>query len=153
MERELAELVDELGGFVDIDSTSGQEARYAEAAAAALAASGFRAELVAAAPGRPNVVARRGRGRILFCTHLDTVPPFYPARRAPDRLIGRGACDAKGAFACMLAAARRLIAAGADDLAFLLVVGEEVDHRGARAAAELGLAADAVILGEPTGVG
>jgi acetylornithine deacetylase len=150
MERELAMLVDELATFVDLESTTGNEARYAEAAARALAASGFSTELVTAAPGRPNVVARRGRGRILFCTHLDTVPPFIPARRASDRLYGRGACDAKGAFACMLGAARRLIAGGHEDLAFLLVVGEEVDHQGARAAAELGLAAEAVILGEPT---
>ena len=150
MERELAQLVEELASLVDLDSTSGQEARYAEAAAALLAASGFATELVPVSPGRPNVLARRGRGRILFCTHLDTVPPFLPARRATDRLYGRGACDAKGAFVCMLGAARRLIARGADDLAFLLVVGEEVDHAGARAAASRGLTAEAVILGEPT---
>jgi acetylornithine deacetylase len=150
MEPELARVLDELASFVALDSVSGGERAYAEAAAEALAAIGFATELVPAAPGRPNVVARRGSGRVLFCTHLDTVPPFIPARREPDRLYGRGACDAKGAFACMLAAARRLLAAGADDLAFLLVVGEEVDHRGAKAAAELDLKADAVILGEPT---
>jgi acetylornithine deacetylase len=50
----------------------------------------------------------------------------------------------------MLAAARRLVAEGAEDLAFLLVVGEEVDHHGAKAARELGLTAEAVVLGEPT---
>jgi acetylornithine deacetylase len=107
-------------------------------------------ELVEVAPGRPNVLARRGQGRLLFCTHLDTVPPFIGARRAADRIYGRGACDTKGALACMVEAARRLIDEGLEDLAFLLVVGEEVDHVGARATKGLGLVAESIILGEPT---
>jgi acetylornithine deacetylase len=50
----------------------------------------------------------------------------------------------------MLEAAALLIAEGHDDLAFLLTVGEEVDHVGAKAAGSYGLAAAAVLLGEPT---
>ncbi len=143
-------MLDELAAFIDIPSVTGDEGAYAAAAGRALAAAGFAVELVPVAPGRSNVVARRGQGRILFCTHLDTVPPFIPARRFAGGIAGRGACDAKGAFACMLAAARALIARGREDLAFLLVVGEEVDHAGARAAAAIGLKADGVLLGEPT---
>ena len=148
--RDLAAMLDELQAFIDIPSVSGEEGAYAAAAGRALTAAGFAVELMPVAPGRVNVVARRGRGRILFCTHLDTVPPFIPARRIAGGIAGRGACDAKGVFVAMLAAARALIARGADDLAFLLVVGEEVDHAGARAAAAIGLKADAVLLGEPT---
>ncbi len=146
-----AALLDQLCRWIDIPSISGAEEDYARAAAAALAEQGFSIDLDPIAPGRPNVVARRGRGRLLFCTHLDTVPPFLPAQRQPDRVSGRGACDAKGILACMLAATAQLIAAGHDDLAFLLVVGEEVDHAGAKVARGYGLEADAVILGEPTG--
>jgi acetylornithine deacetylase len=50
----------------------------------------------------------------------------------------------------MLEAASRLIAEGHSDLAFLLVVGEEVDHAGAKASRTYGLEAAAVLLGEPT---
>ena len=150
----LEHLVGELAGWIDIPSVTGNEEAYARAAADALVEAGFQATQLEISPGRPNVLARRGSGRLLFCTHLDTVPPFLPARRMADRLLGRGACDAKGAFACMLGAARQLIAEGQEDLAFLLVVGEEVDHAGAKQAAAqaraFGLEVGAVLLGEPT---
>ena len=146
----LARVIDRLARFIDIPSVTGEEEAYAHAAAEALAELGFAVELRPVAPGRPNVLARRGRSRLLFVTHLDTVPPFLPARRARDRICGRGACDTKGLFACMLEAAALLIAEGHEDLAFLLVVGEEVDQLGARAAQSYGLAAEAVLLGEPT---
>jgi acetylornithine deacetylase len=54
----------------------------------------------------------------------------------------------------MLLAARRLRAQGAGGLAFLLLVGEEVDHSGAIVAGreyrDLGRSAPRIILGEPT---
>lgn len=146
----LERVVTRLAQFIDIPSVTGEEEAYAHAAAAALAELGFAVELRLVAPGRPNVLAHRGRGRLLFATHLDTVPPFIPARLAPDRVFGRGACDTKGLFACMLEAAALLIAEGHEDLGFLLVVGEEVDHAGAKAARGYGLTAEAVLLGEPT---
>jgi acetylornithine deacetylase len=31
-------------------------------------------------PGRTNVLATWGRPRVLFSTHLDTVPPYLPPR-------------------------------------------------------------------------
>src|SRR5688572_27929831 len=105
-----AALLDELAAFIDIPSVTGEEGAYAAAAARALADAGFLVELAPVTPQRANVVARRGQGRVLFCTHLDTVPPFFPARRFAGGIAGRGACDAKGAFVCMLAAARALIA-------------------------------------------
>ncbi len=139
-----------LSRWIDIPSISGHEEDYARSVGDTLARLGFEVELRPVAPGRPNVLARRGSGRILLCTHLDTVPPHFPAHREADRITGRGACDAKGILTCMVAAAEQLVAAGAGDLTFLLVVGEEVDHAGAKAAGAYDLRADVVLLGEPS---
>src|SRR5262249_21005796 len=65
---------------------------------------------------------------------------------------GRGACDTKGVLAAMLAAAERLVGAGARDIGLLLVVGEETDSIGAkRANAEIDLPdVRYTVVGEPT---
>ncbi|WP_435144053.1 M20/M25/M40 family metallo-hydrolase [Halobaculum sp. P14] len=41
---------------------------------------------------------------LVLNTHIDTVPPHVPADRDGDVLRGRGACDAKGPLAALLAA-------------------------------------------------
>jgi acetylornithine deacetylase len=148
--------LDLLSDLVACPSLSGDELAFARLAAGLLEREGFRAELREAAPRRPNVVASDGEpARLLFSTHLDTVPPFLPPRREGDLLYGRGACDAKGCFVAMVLAARKLRARGARGVAFLLLVGEEVDHGGAIAAArderELARARPRILLGEPTG--
>ena len=53
-----------------------------------------------------NVRASRGSGatHLLFNTHVDTVPPHVTFERDGDRIRGRGACDAKGPLAAMVAA-------------------------------------------------
>jgi acetylornithine deacetylase len=58
------------------------------------------------------MLAVRGETTRLFNVHLDTVPssPDWSAdphvlRVTGDRAIGLGACDTKGAAACLLAAA------------------------------------------------
>jgi acetylornithine deacetylase len=110
---------------------------------------------------RPNVLAwhagPRGRGqavgqpRVLLCTHTDTVPPHIPASEDDTWLYGRGACDAKGIAAAMLAAAERLLRSGLDGFGLLYVVAEETDSLGAkRANAELELPVRHLIVGEPT---
>lgn len=104
--------------------------------------------------GRCNLLAAWGRPRLLFTTHLDTVPPYLPPRREGDRLWGRGTCDAKGILAAMMEAIRLLLAEGRRDLAFLGVVGEETDSLGARIALDLKASLpdlQGVINGEPTG--
>ncbi len=50
--------------------------------------------------------------RVVFSTHFDCVPPFFPSREADGLLYGRGACDAKGILAAQIAAAERLRASG-----------------------------------------
>ena len=67
-----------------------------------------------------------------------------------DRLYGRGACDAKGIAAAMLAAADRLADSGEDRVDLLLLVGEEKGSDGARAANHLPATSRFLINGEPT---
>ena len=72
---------------------------------------GFRIELEDHGAGAVSLLATRGNPRRLFNAHLDTVPdsPAWSAdplrlRVMEDRAIGLGACDIKGAAACLLAA-------------------------------------------------
>jgi acetylornithine deacetylase len=87
---------------------------------------------------------------VTLSTHLDTVPPYVPPRLDGARLYGRGACDAKGTAAAMLAAADALAAEGEDRVDLLLLVGEEKNSDGARAANRLPATSRFLVNGEPT---
>ncbi|GMR14826.1 MAG: acetylornithine deacetylase [Gammaproteobacteria bacterium] len=59
--------------------------------------------------GRVSMLAVRGEPSLLFNVHLDTVPviegsrfPAFELTQHEDRVYGRGACDIKGAAACLL---------------------------------------------------
>ncbi len=121
--------------IVDIPSVTGDEAEVAKHIARGLEEDGLLVELDEAAPGRPNLIARAGSDpvRLWFCTHLDTVPPFFPSTETADAIGGRGSCDAKGILAAMVFAARELRAAGATGFGLVFTVGEEVDSLGAKA--------------------
>jgi acetylornithine deacetylase len=96
-----------------------------------------------------NVLASRGSGdpHLVLNTHLDTVPPHVPYSREGDTVRGRGACDAKGPLAALLAA---FLTADIDGrLTLALTPDEEVLSTGAAA---LDLDADGYIVGEPTGL-
>ncbi len=138
--------------FIDIPSVTGDELAMAEASAACLREIGFDVRLYPVAPGRSNVLATLDPPCVLLCTHLDTVPPHFPARDAGDFIYGRGACDTKGILAAMLAAAERLVAAKVRDVGLLLVVGEETDSLGAkRANVDIDLpSVRYTVVGEPT---
>lgn len=138
--------------FIDIPSVTGEESAMAEAAAAVLRGIGFDVQFHLAAPGRPNVLATLDAPRVLLCSHLDTVPPFFPARDEGDYIYGRGACDTKGILAAMAGAAERLVQSGVRDVGLLWVVGEETDSIGAkRANADLQLpGVRFTLVGEPT---
>ena len=156
----MTELFHYLRELVDIPSVTGDERALAERVGADLEEAGLRVDLEEAAPGRPNVVARAGPGpvRVWFCTHLDTVPPFFPSNETPTRIGGRGSCDAKGMMAAMVFAARALRAEGASGFGLALTVGEEVDSLGAqylekRGPAAFGGSPEApvhLVVGEPT---
>lgn len=121
----------------EADSTTGREDAMLPPLEAILAGLGARIERLPVAPGRTNVLARWGEPRVLFSTHLDTVPPFIPPRIEGDVILGRGTCDAKGQVVAQLAAIADLRAAGESRVAWLGVVGEETDSAGARAAQAL----------------
>ena len=107
------------------------------------------------APGRCNVLACWGQPRILFSTHLDTVPPELPVRVEDGGVYARGACDAKGQIVAQLLAIAQLVAEGRTGFAWLGVAGEETDSLGAREAfvwAEQFRGCRALINGEPTGL-
>jgi acetylornithine deacetylase/succinyl-diaminopimelate desuccinylase-like protein len=121
-----------------------------------------------------NVLATRGRGdpHYVLNTHLDTVPPHVPydrtdsppagvadagevvAATGTDVIRGRGACDAKGPLAALLAA---FLGADPDGRLTLTVTPDEerlstgAHHLVERDDSPLA-SADGVIVGEPTGL-
>ena len=142
--------------IVDIPSVTGDEAAVAERVGADLEAAGLAVEFDEVAPGRPNVIARAGAGptRLWYCTHLDTVPPFFSSSETGTHIAGRGSCDAKGILAAMLFAARRLRGDGVTGFGLAFTVGEEVDSAGARHLEARGPGAPVrglhLVCGEPT---
>jgi acetylornithine deacetylase len=138
--------------LVDIDSTTGHEAEAGAWLAGQLRDLGYVVTEQPVANGRFNVFARLDSPpAVVFSTHFDCVPPFFPSREEHGLLFGRGTCDAKGILAAQVAAAENLRAAGETRLALLFVAGEERGSDGARVANEL--APDGVrylINGEPT---
>lgn len=91
---------------------------------------GFRIELTDHGAGAVSLLAVRGETTRVFNVHLDTVPssPAWTAdplrlRVSGDRATGLGACDIKGAAACLLAAAE----AGTGPVALLFTSDEEAN--------------------------
>src|SRR5437667_426586 len=139
--------------LIDIPSVSGEEEAVARFLASHLERLGYRVELLEAPPGRPGLVATTGAPpRLVFSTHLDTVPPHFASGEDEEYVYGRGACDAKGILAAQLAAAERLRAEGRNDLGLLFVVDEERGSVGARVANAHPVARECrwLIDGEPT---
>ena len=132
------------------DSVTGREGPVAAFVAQWLETRGWRVTRQPVSEDRVNVWATRGGGGVTFSTHLDTVPPHVAPRVEGGRLHGRGACDAKGIAAAMLAAATRLAAGGEDRVDLLFVVGEERGSDGARAANALPATSRFLVNGEPT---
>ena len=133
-----------------IQSSTGSESEAVEFVSRWLLTRGWNVELQEVTKGRANIWAtRKGKG-VTLSTHLDTVPPYIAPRESDGRLYGRGACDAKGIAAAMLAAADRLVKAGEERVDLLLLVGEEQGSDGARAANRLPATSRYLVNGEPT---
>ncbi len=135
--------------LVRISSLSGSEEKISKFLGKLLKENGFAVKYIYSGPRRPNLFAFIGKPKILFCSHLDTVPPYFPLRENKEEIYGRGACDAKGVIAAQIAAGLKLKGEGYP-IGFLYLVGEEVDHRGAIDVSKKIPNVDAIIVGEPT---
>jgi acetylornithine deacetylase len=152
--------------LLSIDSTSGKERKVAEWLAERLpgmfpAANRpvLRAEEVG--DGTLNLLLTWGTPRIVFCSHLDTVPPYItptfpegvflsePSLRETV-IKGRGSCDAKGQVFAIVEACKRLAVEGKTDFGMLLLAGEETGSWGAKAFAKTEFRAEYLVVGEPT---
>ena len=142
--------------LLSIDSTSGKERKVAEWLAERLpgmfpAANRpvLRAEEVG--DGTLNLLLTWGTPRIVFCSHLDTVPPYiYPSFPEETVIKGRGSCDAKGQVFAIVEACKRLAVEGKTDFGMLLLAGEETGSWGAKAFAKTDFRAEYLVVGEPT---
>ena len=139
-------------GLIDIDSTTWREGDAARRLAAELSALGYQVTEQPVTTDRVNVYARLDAPPdVVFSTHIDCVPPFFPSRVEGGLLFGRGACDAKGIIAAQVAAAERLRAAGETRFALLFVAGEERGSDGAAVANALAPPGVRYLInGEPT---
>ena len=138
--------------LVDIDSTTGREGEAGRWLAGHLRDLGYTVTEQPVSDGRFNVFARLAPPpRIVFSTHFDCVPPFFPSRHENGMVFGRGSCDAKGILAAQVAAAERLRAGGESRIGLLFVAGEERGSDGARVANEQSpVGVEFLINGEPT---
>lgn len=104
--------------------------------------------------GAVGLYAVRGKPKLLFNVHLDTVPDSPQWSRNPhellvteERAVGLGACDIKGAAAALLAVAR----ASDGDMAILFTTDEEAnDARCIAGFLEHARRFEGVIVAEPT---
>ena len=156
--------------MLDIESTSGRERAFADFLAERMAGPGRRVEtfevetMAQDCPegcGIPvNLMVSWGEPKVVFCTHLDTVPPYIaPSVEVMEdgdmKISGRGSCDAKGQIFAMWEACLELERKGCTDFALLLLAGEETGSFGAKAFSSMPLRAVTasdwvVIVGEPT---
>lgn len=139
--------------LIDIPSLTGDEKAVGEFLATRLASLGYNVELQDAGADRFNVIATTGEmPRIVFSTHMDTVPPFIASSEDGEYIYGRGSCDAKGIIAAQLFAAEQLRKQGMNNIGMLFTVDEELSSFGAQAANNHPLARECrfLINGEPT---
>ena len=101
-----------------------------------------------------NLLLTWGEPKIVFCSHLDTVPPYIPPTFIPGNLpevvAGRGSCDAKGQVFALVETCKRLAEEGKSDFGLLLLAGEETGSWGAKAFAKTDFKAEYLVVAEPT---
>ncbi|HEU4837297.1 MAG TPA: M20/M25/M40 family metallo-hydrolase [Pyrinomonadaceae bacterium] len=139
--------------LIDIPSVTGDELAVGQFLSNYLEQLGYRVERQEVAPDRFNVIATtQAPPRLVFSTHMDTVPPFIESSEDEEFIYGRGSCDAKGIMAAQIFAAQRLRDEGVNEIGLLFMVDEELGSLGAQAANKHPLARECrfLINGEPT---
>lgn len=151
--------------ILGIDSTTGREGELAAFLARELPTQKCRLERFpvetmtsvcpAGCPLPENLLFSWGEPKVVFCTHMDTVPPYIYPTLDESEVRGRGTCDAKGQILAMYEACLELERRGYDGFGLLLLAGEETGSFGAKAFSACGRFDEAqsdnwVIVGEPT---
>jgi len=137
--------------LINLESVTGTEREVGLFVRDLLERDGFEVSIQPVDEKRFNVIASLGKPTVVLSTHLDTVPPFFPASETEDSVFGRGACDTKGIIASMIFAARELKNSGATNLGLLFVTGEENGSDGARLANKIAPPGVRYLInGEPT---
>ena len=134
--------------ILTIDSTSGKEREMGLWLHEHLVAP--QKELMEVGDGTLNLFLKWGTPRVVFCTHMDTVPPYIPPTHDGSVWRGRGTCDAKGQILSMYTACKQLEASGCTGFGLLILAGEETGSWGAKAFSKTGFKAQYLIVGEPT---
>ena len=141
--------------ILNIDSTSGMEKTLADVLVSEMSAPGRTVQTFDVGDGTVNVLVSWGTPEVVFCTHLDMVPPYISPSVAVGQdggelVCGRGSCDAKGQIFAMYEACKVLESKGYDGFGLLLLAGEETGSFGAKSFREQHPGAEWVIVGEPT---
>ena len=160
--------------ILEIDSTSGQERALAEFLLKRIPEDLKQynipipeIEKHEVGDGTLNLLFSWGKPELVFCSHLDTVPPYIKPEftdisagdTLPDGktatqndllITGRGSCDAKGQIFSMYLACKRLATSGSTNFGLLLLAGEETGSFGAKAYAQSKEGGKVIIVGEPT---
>lgn len=136
--------------ILNIDSTSGNEGVLADFLEQRLLSPGCTVQRYDVGDGTCNLLFSWGTPEVVFCSHLDTVPPYIPPVFDDESVHGRGSCDAKGQIFAMYEACRVLESKGYDGFGLLLLAGEETGSFGAKAFRDQHPGAEWVIVGEPT---
>jgi len=139
--------------LIDIPSVTGDELAVGTFVSSYLERLGYRVERQEVAPDRFNLIATtEAPPRVVFSTHMDTVPPFIESREDEEFIYGRGSCDAKGIMAAQIFAAQQLRDEGVNGVGLLFTVDEEAGSLGAQVANRHPLARECryLINGEPT---
>ena len=129
--------------MLEIDSTSGRERGLADFLAESMMTDrntlrrfdveSMRADTPEGCEVPQNLFFSWGTPKVIFCSHLDTVPPYIAPHIDGSMAIGRGTCDAKGQIFAMWEACKAMEDMGMTDFGLLLLAGEETGSFGAKA--------------------
>ncbi|OME88315.1 acetylglutamate kinase [Paenibacillus sp. FSL A5-0031] len=101
-----------------------------------------------------NIVFRKGNGpnTLLLLGHIDTVPHVWPVRSDSKGITGRGIVDAKGCFVNFIHMLQEVEVPEQGSLLVIGAVEEEISSSKGAHFIRDHYKADAVIIGEPSGV-
>jgi acetylornithine deacetylase len=138
--------------LIRIKSESGNEKEIGEYISAYLKKLGLtvKKQLVDKRTGNFNIYAYVGRPKVIFSSHIDTVPTQLEIKSDNKYVYGRGSCDTKSQGAAAILAAEKALSDGLTNFGLLFTVQEETDFAGAKEALKLVPKCKLVVIGEPT---